>query len=138
MDHFEKKYGVREDERVKEFHRNRRMFCIYKGEMFIAEPNLEYTHAVWFEKQGWMTKEDDSLIDNIIRGMVDKDGGISFYIGYDMRTIDILGFDLQKYVKELVKELNLKKDAKVFGGWKQLEDKTWQPIKEYGQVGDYV
>lgn len=71
MDKFEKKYGIKEDEKVKVFHRSRRMFCIYKNKLFIAKPNLPYSHAVWFSKEGWMSDEKDDLMNNIVRGTID-------------------------------------------------------------------
>jgi len=48
MDFFEKRYGIKTDEKVEAFHRSRRMFCVYKNKLFVAEPNLPYPHAVWF------------------------------------------------------------------------------------------
>jgi hypothetical protein len=123
MDFFEKKYGTEEDERIRNFHSGRRMFCIFKNRLFIADQNLPYTHAVWFQKQGWITEKDDHLMDEIIRGMVDKDGNISFYLGYNMRVIEGIELIFKKYIIELSEKLNLKKEAKVLGGWEQYSDK---------------
>ena len=52
------------------------MFCIYQNKLFIAESNLPYSHAVWFEKEGWISKEKDELMDEIIRGIIDNSGNI--------------------------------------------------------------
>ncbi len=137
MDIFEKKYGVEIDENVKDFHKGRRMFCVYQNKLFIAEPNLEYSHADWFEKNGWISKEKDELMDEIIRGIVDNKGDISFYIGYDFRInkeIEIIFFS---YLKELIERFKLKHNAKIFGGWiKQETGKIWRPRKEYGKIED--
>ena len=48
---FEKKYGIKENEKIIAFHKSRRMFCIYQNRLFIAEPNVPYSHATWFEKR---------------------------------------------------------------------------------------
>ena len=50
----EKKYGIVEDDSVKEFHRSWRMFCIYEGRLCIARANLPYSHYTWFENEGWL------------------------------------------------------------------------------------
>lgn len=57
MDIFEKRYGFKEDKKTISFHESRRMFCVYKSKLFIAEPNLPYSHAVWFEKEGWISRK---------------------------------------------------------------------------------
>ena len=79
MNKFEKKYGIKEDEKTREFHCSRRMFCIKDNQLFIANPNVDYSHAIWFQKEGW--KED--IINNSVRGMVDNEGDIHFYFGYN-------------------------------------------------------
>jgi len=61
MNKFEQKYWITEDEKVKSFHQSRRMFCIYKNKLFVADSNLPYSHASWFEKEWWITKEKDEL-----------------------------------------------------------------------------
>jgi len=104
MDAFEKKYGYREDEKVKAFHRSRRMFCIKDGVLHIAPARVQYSHATWFANEGWITPQDDSLMKTVIRGIVDKKGNIYFYTGYDFKVN-------QQTQKELMKKLmELKKD----------------------------
>ena len=83
MDKFEKKYGFKEDERIIDFHKSRRMFCIYQNKLYTAEANLPYSHAVWFEKEGWISRKKDDFMDSIIRGIVDSEGNVYFYTGYD-------------------------------------------------------
>lgn len=80
MDKFENKYGIKEDQTVKDFHKSRRMFCIYNNILYIAEPNVPYSHAVWFEKKGWMNKDHDNLMDIIVRGIVAADGDVYFML----------------------------------------------------------
>lgn len=139
MDEFEKKYGVKANELVKEFHRSRRMFCIHQGKLIIAEPGLDYSHAVWFEKEGWISRGDDSLMDQIIRGIVEKDGNISFYIGYDFRVDEEVEKGFFPYLIELVEKLDVGKDAEIFGGY-FMESPGGEliPRRKYGLVKDLV
>lgn len=138
MDKFEKKYGIKEDEKIKAFHRSRRMFCIYKDKLFIAKPNLPYSHAVWFSKEGWVENKKDDPMNNAVRGII-KNGDIYFYVGYDFdvsREAELIFF---KHLKELVDKLKLKPNAKIFGGMIKDTSKTeWDPKKEYGEVKDNI
>jgi len=125
---FEKRYGIKEDETVKSFHKSRRMFCIHKDKLFIAKPNLSYSHAVWFEKEGWMSKEKDELMNEIVRGIVNNEGNVYFYTGYDFQINKEIEFIFFNHLNELVKQLQLKSTAKIFG--------VWPPRKKYGQIKD--
>lgn len=137
MDTFEKKYGIKENQKVKAFHHSRRMFCIYQNKLYIAEENLPYSHAVWFEKEGWISKEKDELMDEIIRGIVDNNGNVYFYVGYDFEINKKIEAIFFSHLKELVEKLKLKSNAKIFGGLiKQEVGKIWPPRKEYGKIED--
>ena len=54
MNKFQKRYGVRDNENTEDFHKSKRMFCIYNGKLRIAPLNAPYSHAEWFLKEGWM------------------------------------------------------------------------------------
>ncbi|MFA6888453.1 MAG: hypothetical protein WC254_03075 [Candidatus Woesearchaeota archaeon] len=137
MDIFEKKYGFKENEKIIAFHRNRRMFCIYNNKLYIAEPKVPYSHAVWFENEGWISKEKDELINEIVRGIIDNTGNIYFYIGYDFKINAKIESIFFPYLKELVKSLNLDSNAQLFGGLiKQKEGDLWPPRKRYGKIKD--
>ncbi|MDO8510796.1 MAG: hypothetical protein Q7S55_01380 [Nanoarchaeota archaeon] len=135
MDKFEKNYGVKEDKSVKIFHRSRRMFCIKSNRLYLAKPKVDYSHAVWFEKEGW----DDNLIEKAVRGIVDKEGNIHFYYGYDFdvnRKSEKIFFT---HLPELVKKLRLGPTAKILGGKiKKKNSKEWPPKKRYGRVVDHL
>jgi len=45
---------VRDNENTEDFHKSKRMFCIYNGKLRIAPLNAPYFHAEWFLKEGWM------------------------------------------------------------------------------------
>jgi len=137
MEFFEKKYGIKEDERVRTFHRSRRMFCIHQNKLFIAEPSLPYSHAVWFEKEGWISKENDKLMDKIVRGIIDEFGDIYFYGGYDFNINNEIERIFFNHLNEIVKQLKLKATARIFGGLiKQESCSKWPSRKNYGQIKD--
>ena len=139
MNIFEKKYGIKEDEKIRAFHKSRRMFCIYNDKLIIAEPNLSYSHAVWFEKEGWISKEEDRQMNEIIRGIVNEEGDVYFYVGYDFETNNKIESIFFNHLHELIKHLKLKPTAKIFGGLiKQKSGSKWPPRKEYGQIKNYL
>ncbi len=137
MNTFEKRYGFEEDEKTIAFHRSRRMFCIYQNKLYIAEEGLPYSHAVWFEKEGWISRKKDRLIDEIVRGIVDDNGDIYFYVGYNFEINKKIETIFFSHLKELFEKLKLKSNAKIFGGLiKQETKKIWSPKKEYGKIED--
>ncbi len=137
MDAFEKKYGFEEDKKVKAFHRSRRMFCIYQYKLFIAKPNLPYSHATWFEKEGGISKEKDELMNTLVRGIIDSKGDIYFYTGYDFKINKEAETTFFRHLKELAEKLKLNPDSQIFGGLiKQEAGKIWPPKKEYGKIKD--
>ena len=129
---YEHKYRIEEDKQTIEFHKSRRMFCIKEGKLVIAEPNLPYSHAVWFEKEGWMDEADDSFMDNITRGIVDKLGDVYFYKGYDFSVDEESEKELFRHIGELRESLDLKLTAKVYGG------KNLPTSKLYGKLNDIL
>lgn len=137
MNKFEKKYGIKEDKKIIAFHKSRRMFCVYQNKLFIAEPNLPYSHAVWLEKEKWITAEKDALMNNVVRGVVDSNGNIYFYVGYDFQVNEEVESILFSHLKELIEKLKLKPNAKIFGGLIKSESgKIWTPRKKYGKIKD--
>lgn len=137
MDKFEQKYSIEEDENVKDFHRSRRMFCIYQNKLHVAEQNLPYSHAVWFEKEGWMSKDQDELMDGIVRGIIDVKSNIYFYIGYDFSVNSDIEPIFFSHLKKLVERLKLNTNAQIFGGLiKSGPNEIWPPVKAYGKIRD--
>lgn len=137
MDKFEKKHGIEEDKATRDLYLNRRMFCIINNVLYTAEPNLPYSHAVWFVKEGWMTDTDDSLINEATRGMVDDKGDVYFYIGYNFDLNEKTEITFFLHLKELVDKLNLNSNSKIFGGLIKSDPNTkWPPIKDFGKIKD--
>ncbi|MDP3889051.1 MAG: hypothetical protein Q8Q25_00720 [bacterium] len=116
MKNFEQKYDIKETQSVKQFHKSRRIFCILNDTLHVAEPNLPYSHAEWFVREGWMTTEHDSLMNEIPRGMISAQGDIYFFVGYNFDINDTIETLFFHHLKELVKGLNLKPTATVYGG----------------------
>lgn len=139
MNIFEKKYGFNEDEKVKAFHQSRRLFCIYNDKLYIAGPDLPYSHATWFEKEEWITKENDSPMNQITRGIIDNKGDIYFYVGYDFNINNETESVFFSHLNELAEKLKLSNEAKIFGGLIKGEPgKQWLPRKKYGTIKDNV
>lgn len=138
MNSYEQKYGIKEDESIKQFHRNRRMFAIHQNNLWIAEPNLPYSHAVWFEKLGWITPENDDLMNSTTRGAVYLNGDVYFYVGYDFQITSEAENEFFEHLPELVERLNLSPRAKIFGGKIKQATRPWPVRKEYGQVDNFL
>lgn len=86
MSNFEDKYGIKETESTAGFHRSRRMFCVRENQLFVAPPALDYSHAVWFKNEGWMSEDDDAFLEENLRGYVSEQGDVYIYAGYDFRS----------------------------------------------------
>jgi hypothetical protein len=129
------KYGIKEDNAVEAYHRSRQMFVIIGGQLQVAEPGLPYSHASWFEKEGWMADGDDRLMDEAVRGIIDSQGDIYFYSGYDFRIDDDIEAVFMENLPGLVESLELKPEAKLYGGVQKGEPgEVWPPIRDYGEI----
>lgn len=139
MDYIKKEYYIEDSNEVKAFHKSRRMFCIYEGQLRIADKNVPYSHAIWFQNENWMTKEKDELMKEIPRGIVDDKGDIYFYVGYNFEINDIIESIFFDHLGELVEKMNLSDNAQIFGGLIKSEPGTiWPPIKSYGKIVDMI
>ncbi|MDO8504150.1 MAG: hypothetical protein Q7S60_05750 [bacterium] len=135
---YDNKYGIKENGKTQIFHLSRRMFCIKDNKLYIADANLPYSHAVWFEKEGWITPANDSLMSDITRGFIDSSGNIHFYVGYDFRVTDEAFKNIMDHLHELTKTLNLDKNGKVYGGQVRNEEESFSPIKSFGTINDLL
>ncbi len=130
----EEKYPVKFNE---DFHRKRRMFCILEGELKIAEENCPLSHAGWFLREKWISLEDDSLFDEIVRGYVDNEGNIYFYSGYRFVINSTIEKTFFNFLTKLRDELCLGNSGNVFGGMILDEKNELVPNKFYGKIGDF-
>lgn len=139
MDTFEQKYWIAEDEKVKNFHKNRRMFCIHEDELYIAAADLPYSHASWFEKEGWITKERDELMEVMTRWIINEEWDIHFYVGYDFRINDKTENIFFAHLNELVEKAKLEINKYIYGGAIKSEPGKPRPaIKNYGKISEYI
>ncbi|HJX50741.1 MAG TPA: hypothetical protein VJ438_04730 [Candidatus Nanoarchaeia archaeon] len=139
MNKFEKKYNIIKTKETKKYHLSRRMFCIVDDKLYIAEPNLSYSHAVWFEKQKWISHDNnEEFMNKVVRGIV-YGGDIYFYSGYDFiinKKIESIFFP---YLKQLVNQLGLSANAKVYGGFERINpDEKMTPRKFFGRVKELI
>lgn len=127
-----------EKEKEEEFHKKRRMFCIFKDKLYIAEKNFPYSHEIWFEKERWIKNKKDKLMSEIVRGFTDSEGNIYFYIGNNFEINKKTENIFFKHLKELVNRLSINIEAKIFGGLIKKEiGVIWPPLKIYGKIEDF-
>lgn len=139
MSTFDQKYGFKEDEQTRAFHRSRRMFCIFDGTLHIAKPDVSYSHAAWFEKEGWINKKNDTAMNEIVRGIVDAKGDVYFYVGYDFH-IDLNAEEVFfENLGDLTSKLHISPDAHIYGGMiKKEPGEIWPPEKHFGTARKYI
>jgi len=140
MNYFDKKYDIEQTESVKEFHVNMRMFAIYKDTLYIAKEGREDSHADWFSQMGWISKDDDSVMDTIVRGFVNK-SGVYFYVGYDSRTSNriVNNFLNNSHLRNLRDHLELSEDTPVYSGMsKNKGEQAFYPTLALGKIKDFV
>ncbi len=122
-------------EKLKVFHRSRRMFCIYQDKLYIAKPNLSYSHDVWLEKEGLISKEKNELIDEIVRGFVNPNEDVYFYSGHDFKINSKIEHIFFSHLEELVGRLKLNSTANIFGGLiVGKAGEAWIPKRKYGRI----
>jgi hypothetical protein len=136
---FDKKYDTTSDnDFVKNFHSNRRMFAIKDNKLFVATPNVSYSHARWFEIEGWIKNSDDPLMKEIVRGYVDNDG-VYFYKGYDFSVDFQAERTMIKHLGQLVERVAIDNSKHLYGGIiKQDGPGKWPPKKDYGIISDIM
>lgn len=113
------------------------MFAIYKGRLHIADTGLDYSHAEWFKRLGWLDESNDSLMSQIVRGYV-KDGAIFFYIGYDFVINDTVIDTMRSHIKELAATLGLSESTQVNGGAIISHDGKATPRIDLGTISDFL
>jgi hypothetical protein len=88
-----------------------------KGDkLYIARAKLPYSHAVWFEKEGWIDEKDGTFMNENVRGVVFKNREIHFYAGYDFFVNQKAEQYFFKSLQELSSRLKLKPSSKLTGG----------------------
>ncbi len=123
----------------KEYHRSRRMFFVINNELVLPEKGSEKSHREWLEDNGYSKDEAEKIINTEMRGALNPDGNIRFYITEECVINDEIEKKFFEILSELVEIFNLKPETLIGGGViKQKPGKIWPAIKEYGQVKDYI
>ncbi len=131
----QRRYGIDPaDAAVQEFHRQRRMFAIRQGTLYISPPGSTDSHAVWFERKGWINPADTQAMEELTRGFAD-DTGVYFYRGFDFRLDEFTEKIFFHHFKGLVKMLEVNHSLHVYGGMiRQEQPGRWPPRKDYGTI----
>jgi len=130
------KYGIISDPaKSKKYHQDRKMFVIINDNVHYAPDNSILSHRKWFIEKGWMTEEEDNLIDVVTRGYVDQ-SGVYFYKGYDFRTDQETETTMMKHLQKIVDELYIDKNLHLYGG--KIKQKgvagPWPNRIDYGSL----
>jgi hypothetical protein len=136
----DKKYNSIKDSDKESFHRSRRMFVIVEKQLLIADSDIPDTHAEWFEKEGWLSQENDGFMETKVRGFIDSEG-IYAYIGYDYRSSRKVEKLLTSYVllQQFVVKLDAERHTRIYAGMqKQESGGKYQPRKYLGCVIDFL
>lgn len=137
MNNYEKKYGIKESEKTKKFHKNRRMFAIKNELLYFAPVRAPYSHAEWFEKKGWISVNDYSKMDSITRGCINE-SGIYVYRGWDFafnsKDISIL----LKKLPKIIDMLGISKEKHLYGGMIRDSKGEFIPIRDFGTLSNLI
>ncbi len=138
-ENYDQKYGLdSSDEKVISFHSSRRMFAIKDGRIHLAPEGATYTHAKWFQMEGWMNPENDSIMETTTRGYTDNTG-IYFYKGFDFRIDEESEKEVLDNLESLVRQTGVSKERHLYGGKiKQEEGGDWPARKDYGCIKDLI
>lgn len=127
------------NEEEKKYHKSRKMFQLIDSKLVIAEPSFEGCHLDWLLNIGYSKEEAERIIDKEMRGVVDPDGNIKFFIGKGWDLNNKIELDFFKILPELIEKLDIKGDVKVGGGaTKQEIGKIWPAKKDYGTVEELL
>ncbi len=140
IDKYSIRYGFKDSKELQDFHRSRRMFVVDAGEVILAEPDLPYSHALWFDKDlKWDKQKHERVMNDGLRGIIYEDGNVAFYTGYDFNLNDRIEEEFFEIFTELAEKAKLKQEAQVIGGLKKGKPGTdWSPQKVYGKAEDLI
>lgn len=123
----------------KEYHRARRMFFVINNELIIAPVGLGKSHFEWLQEQGYSDEKTKEIFENNLRGVVNPDGNVRFYVGENFEVNEKIEKEFFKFLPELVDKLEIKMEAEIGGGIiKQKVGTFWPAKKVYGKVRDFI
>lgn len=136
----DEKYNIKKTPETELFQRSRRMFVIYENQLLLADHNVPYSHAEWFEKEGWLKQDDDFFMETYVRGFIDSEG-ICAYVGYDFHSSPLVEKTLTHYsiLQQFVVKLDAKRETPIFVGMQKQEGEgKFKPQKYLGNVVDFL
>ncbi|MPM23364.1 hypothetical protein SDC9_69836 [bioreactor metagenome] len=122
----------------KEYHKKRRMFFLINNELVLPESGSDKSHMEWLLSQGKTINEAKNIIDNNLRGVVNPDGNIRFYIGENWEINEEIEKKFFEILPKIVEIFKISPEAIIGGGTiKGKIGDFWKARKEYGKVKDY-
>ena len=102
----------------KEFHSSRMMFCIRKGKVEIASPDITDSHIEWFEKEGWITEKNaEDFLKQSVRGFyLPNQNELYCYRGIGFSFDDKVLPEVLDKIVELKRVFNLNDDTAIHLG----------------------
>ena len=123
----------------KKYHKKRRMFFLINNELVLPESGSDKSHMEWLLSQGKTISEAKNIIDNNLRGAVNPDGNIRFYIGENWEINEEIEKKFFEILPKIVETLKINPEAIIGGGTiKGRIGDFWQARKEYGKVKDFI
>lgn len=123
----------------KEYHKQRRMFFLINDEIIIPEIGSDKSHKEWLESNGYSQEESKNIIENKLRGVVNPDGNLRFFVGNNRVVNEEIEKNFFEILPRLIEKFNLKPETLIGGGVKEGKvGEFWPAIKEYGQIKDYL
>ena len=123
----------------KEYHRNRRMFFVIDNELVIPETGSDKSHLEWLISNGYTSEEAEKIIETVLRGVINPDGNVRFFIGKDWGVNKEIEKKFFEILPKLVEIFKLDPDSIIGGGTiKGDVGDFWPARKEYGKVKDFL
>jgi len=123
----------------REYHRNRRMFFWIDDKLVIPEKGSDKSHIEWLIANGWTPEEAEKVIETVLRGVVNPDGNIRFFVGKEWEINEEIEKKFFEILSDIVEKLEVSPEATIGGGTiKGKIGDFWPAKKEYGKVKDFL
>lgn len=123
----------------REYHKQRRMFFWIDNQLVIPEAGSDKSHIEWLMANGRTKEEAENIIETVLRGVINPDGNVRFFIGKDWEIDNEIEKKFFEILPELVEKLNINLDAIIGGGvMKGKIGDFWPARKEYGKIKDFL
>lgn len=122
----------------KQYHKSRRMFFFINEQLILPEKGSLKSHIEWLESNGYSAKEAKKVINTELRGVLNPDGNIRFYVGENWEVNDEIEKKFFEILPELIKIFELGTEVKIEGGALKQEIGLWPARKSYGYIRDYI